>query len=417
MKICVVGLGYIGLPTAAMFASKGNKVLGVDINEKIIKIINNGKIHIEEPGLASIVNKTVKQGYLKASLNPEKADVFIIAVPTPNKNDNFFSCDLTHVLAATRKIIPYLDRGNLVIIESTIAPRTTEDYIKPLLENAGFKIGKDLYLVHCPERVLPGKILWELENNNRIVGGITSICADKASKVYQTFVKGKIIKTEAKTAEMSKLMENTFRDINIALANELTKICYELEINVLDVIKMANMHPRVNIHQPGPGVGGHCIAIDPYFIYAKAPETTKMIKLARDINNNMPAFVVEHTERILNNKQAKIAIFGITYKGNVDDIRKSPALEIIKLLKEKSYSIGIYDPHVKNMDCLSFEEALRDAEILLILADHNEFKNMDYDKIKKLMKKVIIFDTKSIISKDNSNNIRILNYGNLYLTK
>ena len=229
---------------------------------------------------------------------------------------------MKYVVAAVNSIVPFLKKGNVVIIESTIAPRTTEDYVQPLLEQTGLKVGEDIYLAHCPERVLPGKILHEIIYNSRIVGGVTRKCADKAAGVYRLVVKGEIIKTEAKTAEMSKLIENTFRDVNIALANELTKVCNELNINVLDVIWMANKHPRVNIHTPGPGVGGHCLAVDPYFIYSKTPETAKLIKLARDINVSMPEYVVDKVEKLINNnKCVKIAAFGVTYKPNVDDIR------------------------------------------------------------------------------------------------
>lgn len=416
MKICVVGLGYIGLPTSAMFALHDVEVVGVDIDSQIVDTINNGEIHIEEPGLADVVKKVVAEGKLRCAIKPEKAEGFIIAVPTPNNNDEYLSCNLDYVISATKSIIPYLRKGNVVIIESTIAPRTTEDYIMPLIEKAGFKVGEDIFLAHCPERVLPGQILYELENNNRIVGGITPQCTEKAAELYKIFVKGEIIKTEAKTAEMSKLMENTFRDVNIALANELSKICFELDINVLDVIKMANKHPRVNIHTPGPGVGGHCLAVDPYFIYAKTPETAKLIKLARDINNSMPNFVVEQAEKIVGRKGAKIAVLGVTYKGNVDDMRQSPALEVISQLKQKGYNLAIHDPHVNTKEFVSFEEAINGAELMLILADHNEFKNMDYDKILKLMKKPIIFDTKNIVN-NNNKLVKIYNYGNLYKIK
>lgn len=249
-KICVIGLGYIGLPTSAVFAESGCEVVGVDISEKVVNMLNQGHIHIEEPGLGEVIKTQVEKGNFRASLTPEKADAFIVAVPTPNLDDEFRSCDLTYVIQGIKKIIPYLEKGNTVIVESTIAPKSMDDHVKPVLEEAGFAIGSDLYLAHCPERVLPGQILYELRHNNRIVGGITEECTEHAAEVYATFVEGEIIKTEAKTAELSKCMENTFRDVNIALANELAKICDELDINCLDVIQMANKHPRVNIHQP-----------------------------------------------------------------------------------------------------------------------------------------------------------------------
>jgi UDP-N-acetyl-D-mannosaminuronic acid dehydrogenase len=290
---------------------------------------------------------------------------------------------------------------------------STDNIIKPIFEDKGFIIGEDIYLAHCPERVLPGQIINELINNDRIVGGITPLCSDKAAEVYSIFVKGNIMKTEAKTAELSKCMENTFRDVNIALANELAKISAEIGVNALDVIKLANKHPRVNIHSPGPGVGGHCLAIDPYFIYALAPDTAKIIKLARDTNKSMPSFVSEYVEKILDTeKDAKIAILGVSYKGNTGDTRESPAFEIINLLKNK-YTLSIHDPHVENDNYESFEDATKDASLCLILSDHDQFKNLDYDYIFNNMKNPIIFDTKNIIE-DVPNNITLYNFGNLY---
>ena len=311
-----------------------------------------------------------------------------------------------------------MEKGNTVIVESTISPKSTDDYIKPIFEKAGFTIGKDLYLAHCPERVLPGQILYELKHNNRIVGGITKECTEHAAAIYGIFVEGEIIKTEAKTAELSKCMENTFRDVNIALANELAKICYKLDINCLDVIKMANKHPRVNIHQPGPGVGGHCLAIDPYFIYAKAPEEAKIIKLSRDTNCSMPQWVVEKTQMLLKGiENPKIAAFGVTYKGNVDDMRESPAIKIIELLKEKGFNVDIYDPHVNNDEFVDFETAIKGADIILILTDHNEYKNMDFNVIENLMRRPVIFDTRNIIKEDKNTNVKVINYGNIYKYK
>ena len=386
MKICIVGQGYIGLPTAALFAKNGCEVLGVDVNEEIVDKLNQGIAHIEEPGITEAIKNAVEKGHYHASLKPEEADTFIITVPTPYVKEDL-SCDLSYVISACQSILPVLKKGNVVIIESTIAPMSTDEIIKPIFENEGFVIGEDLFLAHCPERVLPGQIMEELVNNNRIVGGITEECSRKAADVYRTFVEGEIIETEAKTAELSKCMENTFRDVNIALANELAKIGAEIGVNALDVIEMANKHPRVNIHSPGPGVGGHCLAIDPYFIYAKAPETAKIIKLARDTNNSMPGFVIENTGKILSklDKDAeKISVFGVAYKGNTDDARESPAFEIITGLK-----------------------------VVLILTDHDQFKNLDYEALSKNMKTGIIFDTKNII-KEVPDEITLINYGNLY---
>ena len=406
MKVCIIGQGYIGLPTAALFARNHCKVVGVDINEKMIENLNNGIIHIEEPGISDIIKQALKNKVYKASLKPENADAFIITVPTPYIPENY-SCDLSYVISACESIIPFLEKGNVVIVESTIAPMSTDNIVKPIFEKEGFTIGNDLYLAHCPERVLPGKIIEELIHNDRIIGGITPECSQKASEVYGQFVEGELMLTEAKTAELSKCMENTFRDVNIALANELAKICSEIGVNALDVIKMANKHPRVNLHSPGPGVGGHCLAIDPYFIYAKAPETAKLIKLARDTNNSMPGFVCENVRKII--KKGKIAILGVSYKGNTGDDRESPAYEIIADLT-KDYEISIHDPHISNPNFVSFKEAVIDADLILILCDHNEFKNLDYTLIHE---DTIIFDTKNIIYKV-PDKIKLFNYGNLY---
>ena len=409
MKICIMGQGYIGLPTAALFTRHHCEVVGVDINEKIVENLNKGIIHIEEPGISDIIKNAVDHKVYKASLTPEKADAFIITVPTPYIVENY-SCDLSYVISACETIIPYLEKGNTVIIESTIAPMSTDEKIKPIFEDAGFTIGEDLYLAHCPERVLPGRIIEELIHNDRIIGGITPECAVKASEVYGQFVEGDLMLTEAKTAELSKCMENTFRDVNIALANELAKICAEIGVNALDVIEMANKHPRVNLHSPGPGVGGHCLAIDPYFIYAKAPETAKIIKLARDTNNSMPDFVCDNVAKIIS--KGKIAVFGVSYKGNTGDDRESPAYEIIAKLST-NYEIAIHDPHIENPNFTSFNEAVKDADLILVLCDHNEFKHLDYDYISENMTEPVIFDTKNII-KEVPDEIKLFNYGNLY---
>lgn len=410
MKICIVGQGYIGLPTAALFTRSDCEVVGVDVNEEIIDNLNKGKIHIEEPGIAEIIKNAIDNNRYHASLTPEKADAFIITVPTPYIADNY-SCDLSYVIEACNEILPFIEKGNTVIVESTIAPMSTDDVIKPIFEKAGYTIGKDLYLAHCPERVLPGKIIEELIHNDRIIGGITPECSKKASEVYGQFVEGELMLTEAKTAELSKCMENTYRDVNIALANELAKICAEIGVNALDVIKMANKHPRVNLHSPGPGVGGHCLAIDPYFIYAKAPETAKIIKLARDTNNSMPQFVYENVCKII--PEGKISIFGVSYKGNTGDDRESPAYEIIALLENKGYEIAIYEPHIERDNFVDFNEAIEGSNLILILADHNEFKEMDYKSIKDKMETSIIFDTKNILE-EVPKGIELYNYGNLY---
>ncbi|PKE20273.1 nucleotide sugar dehydrogenase [Macrococcoides caseolyticum] len=416
MKLTTIGLGYIGLPTSIMFAKHGVDVVGVDIKQEAVDKLNNGQIHIEEPGLQEALEEVLASGKFKASTIPEQADAYIIAVPTPNNNDEHKSCDISIVMSGVESIIPLLKRGDTVIVESTIAPRTMDDHVKPYLESKGFIIGEDIYLVHCPERVLPGQIMHELVYNNRIIGGITPACVEAGKRVYGTFVKGEMIETQAKTAEMSKLMENTYRDVNIALANELAKICNDLEINVNDVIEMANKHPRVNLHTPGPGVGGHCLAVDPYFIIAEAPEHALLIKLARDINVSMPEYVVHHMKDILSRIGGnKVTVFGLTYKGDVDDIRESPAFDIYEMLTASQYEVVAYDPHVKQ----EFVEedmgtAVKDSDLVLILSDHSEFKQLtdgDFDG----MRNRYILDTKNIVkTKDEFEEVKYYNFGNLY---
>lgn len=418
MKLCTMGLGYIGLPTSIMFAKHGVEVVGVDRIPEIVTTLNAGHIHIEEPGLAEWLAEVVTNKTFRASLQPEEADVFLVAVPTPNKQDVHKSCDLTYVVQATEQILPFVQKGNVIIIESTIAPRSMEDYIAPLVERAGFIIGKDVFLVHCPERVLPGQIFHELVFNNRVVGGMTEACTNAGALVYETFVKGDIIRTDASTAEMAKLMENTFRDVNIALANELAQVCFSLNINVLDVIRMANKHPRVNIHQPGPGVGGHCLAVDPHFIVAKSPNLAKMISFGRETNTAMPEFIV-HCVNLLTKHipVPKIAVFGLAYKGNVDDLRESPAINIVNLLmKQKNVEVTFHDPHVQpsKMPVVSAEEAVRNAHLLLILTDHQEFKEMDYNALAKQMARKMVFDTRNCILPEQHQQVQVLNLGNVY---
>ncbi|WBL57407.1 nucleotide sugar dehydrogenase [Staphylococcus haemolyticus] len=417
MKLTVVGLGYIGLPTSIMFAKHGVDVLGVDINQKTIDSLQSGKVNIEEPGLQEVFEEVLEAGKLKVSTQPAEADAFIISVPTPNNDDEYESCDISIVLSAVNSVLPHLKKGDTIIVESTIAPRTMDDHVKPLIEEKGFTIGEDVYLVHCPERVLPGKILEELVYNNRIIGGVTPNCVEAGKRVYSTFVQGEMIETNARTAEMSKLMENTYRDLNIALANEITKISNNLDVNVLDVIEMANKHPRVNIHSPGPGVGGHCLAVDPYFIIAKDPEHSPLIQTGRKVNRSMPEYVVENVKRILSDvEDAKVSVFGLTYKGDVDDIRESPAFDIYKLLQEESLEVTAYDPHFE-LDFVEkdIKNATENASLVLILSDHSEFKSFkDSDFVN--MKNKIIFDTKNVV-KSSFDEVSYFNYGNLYETR
>jgi len=397
-----------------MFAKHGVDVVGVDIKQEAVDKLNGGHIHIEEPGLQEALEEVLASGKFKASTTPEEADAYIIAVPTPNKDDEHKSCDNSIVMAGVESIAPILKKGDTVIVESTIAPRTMDDFVKPFLESKGFVIGEDIYLVHCPERVLPGQIMHELIYNNRIIGGITPACVEAGKKIYGIFVKGEMIETQAKTAEMSKLMENTYRDVNIALANELAKICNRLDINVHDVIAMANKHPRVNLHTPGPGVGGHCLAVDPYFIIAEAPEETKLIKLARDINVSMPNYVFSKTKEILKKVAGnKVTVFGLTYKGDVDDIRESPAFDIYEMLKnEEKLEVVAFDPHVE-LEWVEKDlyKALDNSSLVLVLSDHSEFKSMKDSDFANMSSK-IIFDTKNVMQ-NNFKEVKYYNYGTI----
>lgn len=413
-KMCVIGLGYIGLPTAAMFANNNWKVIGVDVNPKAIEAINKGEVHIEELGLKAKVNNAVMRNLLTAKFEAEEADCFIIAVPTPHNADN--TANLDYVIDATKSILPFIKKGDVVIVESTIPPRTINDVVAPIFKEANWNVGEDVFLAHCPERVLPGRILIELVENDRIIGGINEASTDKAAEVYASFVEGQLLKTSALSAEMSKLMENTYRDVNIALANELVKISSKLDINALEVIHLANHHPRVNLHSPGPGVGGHCLAVDPYFIIEKAPKEAVLISDARKINNSMPAFVVHQLKKIVPDTSKKVSVFGLTYKGNIDDVRESPAMDIVELLAEEGYELGIYDPHVKQSQIKfkldTFEEAITNSECILVLTDHAEFRILDENAIISNMKDSMIFDTKSCVKVENAN-IHLINFGSL----
>lgn len=415
-KVCVLGLGYIGLPTAVILAGNNFHVIGVDTNKKVIEKVSRGLMHIKEPGLTKDLKNALDRGNIEFSDMPETADIFIIAVPTPIKENR--SCDLKYVVAAARSIVPCVKKGDLVVIESTIPPGVTDDIIRPIIESSGLKIGVDFFLTHCPERVLPGNILKEIIENNRVVGGCTGQCTEKASMFYGSFIKGKILKTDARTAEMTKLVENTFRDVNIALANELARICISLDINVFDVIRIANEHPRVSILRPGPGVGGHCLAVDPYFIIEKAPGVTKLISTAREINMCMPDYVVEKTKQLLKGiNQPRVAVFGVAYKGDIDDIRESPALKIIKLLQNEEYDIAVYDPYVKSIGNIQLsppEKAVEKADMLLILCDHTQFKELDYPLLVKKMRTPVFFDTRGILTDvEIPDRVFFVNYGNL----
>lgn len=398
-KLCVVGLGYIGLPTSAMFATHGYEVHGVDVNTKVVEALNEGKIVIEEPYLDILVQAAVRSGHLKADTKASEADAFIIAVPTPMNEDK--TANMDYVISATEMIVPFLKKGDIVILESTSPTGTVDDILVPILEKTGLEIGEELYVGHSPERVLPGKILWELVNNDRIVGGVNKISAEKIRDLYKIFVNAEIYLTTAKTAEMCKMMENTYRDVNIALANELAKICEKSGINAWDVIKFANKHPRVNLHQPGPGVGGHCLAVDPWFIVEKNPDLAKIIKLSRETNESMPEYVSENIESILENIEGKksVTILGITYKPNIDDMRESPITELVEILENKGIEVKIYDPHV-DLDAHQYDsivEASNSSDLLVLAVNHDIFNDLPLSEIFKVMKNKNILDTRNFL--------------------
>jgi len=386
-KICVMGLGYIGLPTASLLATKGFEVVGVDISQEVVDTINQGEIHIVEPDLDVLVKSAVFSGNLSASLEPCEADVFIIAVPTPFKDggpDHISGKkpDLSYIESATKKISPYIKPGDLIILESTSPVGTTNEVVAEILKQAGHAVGKNVYVSHCPERVLPGRILIELVENDRVVGGLTPLSAKQVGNFYRLFVSGEIIETDAKTAEMCKLTENSFRDLNIAFANELSMICDNQKINVWELIKLANKHPRVNILQPGTGVGGHCIAVDPWFIVSQDKKNSNLIRKARDVNDAKTKWVINKIKdtvksyNLKTGKIPKIICLGVTFKPNINDLRESRALEVAETLFDEGYDISVVEPNIlshKRIPFLKFSEAMNSAEIVCILVKHREF--------------------------------------------
>lgn len=416
MKICVIGLGYIGLPTAAMFARAGMDVLGVDRNTLIVDELNKGRTLIEENGLSEWIPGVVSSGKLTASTTPGCADAFIIAVPTPITDQKH--ADMSFVEAATRSIVPLLKLGDIVVLESTSPVGTVENLLKPILEESGLSAGTDFSLGYSPERVIPGNILQELVTNDRIAGGIDAASAKKIAALYRTFVRGDIYETDAKTAELCKLAENTYRDVNIAFANELAKISERQGVDVWELIALCNKHPRVNIHKPGPGVGGHCIAVDPWFIAENNPHESQMIRLARHINDDMPSHVASIVSYIVDNIEhpaeeehpagvtypkgvgkPAVAVLGVTYKPNVDDIRESPVLTLIDLLEKRGMYVRWFDPHVKSLpdNESGIAEAAKGSDVLVLGVDHDAFRDLDYKRLAQTMRHRNILDTRNFL--------------------
>jgi UDP-N-acetyl-D-mannosaminuronic acid dehydrogenase len=391
-KICVLGLGYIGLPTASTFATNGIQVIGVDVNQNVVETLQNGNIHIHEPGLRTIVEAAVKSGNMTVSVIPEEADAFLIAVPTPFLEDQdheyegrkYKLADMSAVSSAAESIVPCLRKGNLVVLESTSPPRTTLDLVAPILERSGLRAGTDFHLCYSPERVLPGQILRELIENARIIGGITPESAKAGRDLYTIFVRGNIIETDATTAEMVKIMENTTRDVNIALANEFSRLAEKFGVDVWEAISLANLHPRINILSPGPGVGGHCISVDPWFFVEAAPELTSLIYHARQVNDEQPRYVVDKVKQAVGQVEGKkIAALGLAYKPDVDDLRESPAAEVVRLLQDKGAQVKVWEPYKPNARMRdinispSLEDALSGADLILLLVKHTEFLMLD----------------------------------------
>ncbi len=399
-KVSVVGLGYIGLPTAAVLASAGHEVVGVDVSPHVVEVVNRGGVHIVEPDLDGLVRGAVLSGRLRAVLAAEPADTFIIAVPTPFRNDH--QPDLTYVEKAARSIAPHLRSGNLVILESTSPVGTTEKLAAWLAEErpdlvfpAGPESGTDINLAYCPERVLPGSIVSELIKNDRVLGGLTPRCAVRARQFYESFVRGQCIETDARTAEMTKLTENSFRDVNIAFANELSLVCDELGVDVWELIGLANRHPRVNILNPGPGVGGHCIAVDPWFIVDSAPRSARLIRMAREVNNSKPEWVINKvaeavdTARHRLGRDVVVACLGLAFKANIDDLRESPSVEIVERIAERrlGHRLLVVEPYVAalpqglagqvHVELADLDTALAVADVIVLLVDHVQFKSVE----------------------------------------
>lgn len=406
-KICVLGLGYIGLPTASTFATNGVRVVGVDINPHVVHTLQSGEIHIHEPGLRTVVEAAVKSGNLTVSPVPEEADAFLIAVPTPFHENQFEEyegrkyklADMGAVIAAAEAIVPCLRRGNLVVLESTSPPRTTIDLVAPILERSGLKAGSDFFLCYSPERVLPGQILRELIENARVIGGVTPGSAKAGHDLYAIFVRGEIVETDTTTAEMVKIMENTTRDVNIAIANEFARLSEKFGVDVWEAIRLANLHPRINILNPGPGVGGHCISVDPWFLVEAAPELTPLIYHARQVNDTQPNFVIKKIKQALGDLQGKtIAALGLAYKPDVDDLRESPATEVVHLLQAEGAQVKAWEPFKPYADLKditmapSLDAALADADLILLLVRHTEFLSLNPAEVGLKMKGRIAVD-------------------------
>ncbi|KKG06888.1 nucleotide sugar dehydrogenase [Methanosarcina mazei] len=400
-KICVLGQGYIGLPTALLFANNGHEVVGIDVNKRVVDTLKAGKMPFEEKGFQELLDGAIARKAFRAESLVEEADAFLVAVPTPFDSEMRMA-DLKYVVSACEMIVPHLRKGNLVIIESTIPPNTCDKQIKQILEKSTLKMCEDFYVSHCPERAIPGNTLHEMVYNDRVIGGVDEKSTQLTADLYSSFVKGNLHLTTSTTAEMIKLMENTFRDVNIALANEFAQIADDYGIDVWKAIEIANKHPRVNILKPGPGVGGHCIAIDPWFLTENA-NNSSLIMMSRQINDSMPQYVLKMVKEMLAGiENPTITVFGVAYKGDIADTRATPAKKFIKLAEKEGFKVKIYDPFVKewNHPILGLEEAVEGSDCIVVLTDHSEFKSMDPSKIYSKFSSRKILDTRNIINLD-----------------
>lgn len=397
-KVNVIGLGYIGLPTALMFAAHGVEVVGIDYNKELVETLNSGKTTFEENGLDELFEKALNKG-IKFTTEYTHNNVYIVSVPTPYEKENK-KIDPKYVISAVESVLEVCEKGTILVIESTVSPGTIDRFIRPAITNKGYVIGEDIHLVHAPERIIPGNMIYELKHNSRTIGADSKEIGEEVKELYSSFCEGEIVVTDIKTAEMTKVVENTFRDINIAFANELSRICRADGMDVYEIIRIANKHPRVNILQPGPGVGGHCISVDPWFLVGDYPEIVNIIKSAREVNDGQPAFVINRIKEIMKENNiddiSKVGLYGLTYKDNVDDVRESPTLQMIEIMGEEAEKAKIYDPLI-NKDIVknqlhNFDEFINSIDMIVILNAHDELK----ENINKIKNKIIL-DTKNIV--------------------
>lgn len=398
-KLNIIGLGYIGLPTALMFAANGVEVVGTDLNIKLVETLNSGKLTFEEDGLEEVFDNALNKG-IEFKTEYEKTNRYIITVPTPYMAMSK-QIDPTYVIAATKQVLEVCEPNTILVIESTISPGTIDKFVRPIIEESGFKIGEDIHLVHAPERIIPGKMVYELEHNSRTIGADSREVGEKVKSWYETFCKNEIVVTDIKIAEMSKVVENTFRDINIAFANELAKMCDREGMDVYELIRIANKHPRVNILTPGPGVGGHCISVDPWFLVGDYPDIVNVVLGAREVNDAMPQYVFDKIHKIMKenniNDYSKVGLYGLTYKENVDDMRESPTLQLLDIFEKYNIdTVKVYDPFVKEMkfknQVMDIELFLKETELIVVLVNHDEIKDNQ-----ELLSEKVVYDTRNVI--------------------